>query len=149
MSYTTTILLFVVLGVSTGPSFAQKSGEARAVDELNQLIDDAVVRKDIGFLEKHYADDFVFTHGTGHIDSKTSWIKNIRNMGEARFISRVHDSTVVEIHADVAVVAGKLSVLRQSAAKTSSTYGIRYVRVYARRNGVWQMISHRTTHEWH
>lgn len=126
----------------------QKTGEAKLVDDLNSAIDHAVADKNFQILEKHYGNDFVFTHGTGLIDSKESWLKSIRNMGEARFVSREHDSTVVELHHDVAIVFGKLSVARESKGEIRRYY-IHYVRVFARRNDVWQMISHRTTKEWH
>ncbi len=143
------LLVLLLLNAAFNISAAQtKTGEAVVIDELNQAIDNAVVKKDIAFLEKHYGDDFVFTHGTGHIDSKSSWIQNIGNMGQARFISRDHDSTVVELHGEVAILAGKLSVKRESESKQTSGYALRYIRVFARRNGDWQLISHRTTSEW-
>ena len=120
----------------------------KQVDEINQLIDNAVVAKDIEKLKKYYADDFVFTHGTGLVDSKESWIKNIQRMGEAKFISREHDSTTVEIHGDVAIIFGKLSVAREDKQGLRRYY-LHYVRVFALRNKQWQMISHKTTKEWH
>jgi ketosteroid isomerase-like protein len=125
-----------------------KDGEAKVVDDINRMIDRAVVNKDIGTLQKHYGDDFVFTHGTGQISSKESWINDIKNMGEARFASREHDSTTVEMHGDIAIIYGKLSVARESK-KEIRKYNLRYVRVFALRNNVWQMISHRTTEELH
>lgn len=127
---------------------ANREGVARQVDEINQLIDNAVVAKDIEKLKKYYADDFVFTHGTGLIDSKESWISDIQRMGDAKFVSREHDSTTVELHGDVAIIFGKLSVARE-AKQQIRRYYLQYVRVYARRNKVWQMISHKTTKEWH
>lgn len=125
-----------------------KEAITKTIDELNRKLDLAVMNKDIATLQKHYADDFVFTHGTGHIDSKASWIKGIRNMPEGdRFISREHDSTLVEPHGDIAIITGKLSVQRLSKDKVTK-YALRYVRVYALRKRVWQMISHRTYKEW-
>ncbi len=130
-------------------AFAQKkTGEQKEIDDLNRAIDHAVVKKDIEFLKKHYSDDFVFTHATGLIDSKESWIKGIENMKDARYASREHDSTVVELHNDVAIISGKLSVTREEKEKTSR-YAVKYVRVYALRNKVWQMICHRSTGEAH
>jgi ketosteroid isomerase-like protein len=138
----------VLIGVIPGK--AQSSEEIiKTIDELNRSIDMAVVKKDMATLKKHYADDFVFTHGTGDIDSKESWIKNIQNMPEGdRFISRTHDSTQVEPHGDIAILTGKLSVERQSKEKITQ-YSLKYVRVFALRKKVWQMISHRTYMEWH
>jgi ketosteroid isomerase-like protein len=147
------ISLFIALVVSFlhvhDIAFAQSEEVTRkVVDDLNRAIDRAVVEKDFATLQKHYGEDFVFTHGTGDIDSKASWIKNIQNMGTARFASREHDSTVVEVHGDIAIVSGKLSVTRESGNEIRK-YHLRYVRVFALRKRIWQMISHRTTSEWH
>lgn len=131
-------------------AFAQSKEEiSKTIDDINRNLDKAVVNRDIPTLQKYYADDFVFTHGTGLVDSKESWIKNIQKLTDKdRFTARDHDSTAVELHGDVAILTGKLSVTRQ-ANDNIRRYYLRYVRVYALRNKVWQMICHRTTKEWH
>jgi hypothetical protein len=68
-------------------------------------------------------------------------------MGEARFTKRQHDSTTVELHDDIAIIYGKLSVERESKEEKLSNYALWYVRVYSLRNKVWQMVSHRSTEE--
>jgi ketosteroid isomerase-like protein len=113
------------------------------IDSINRLLDHAVVKKDMATLRKHYAEDFVFTHGTGLVDSKSSWLKNVA-AGTSKFVSREHDSTVVELHQDIAIISGTLTVRKEDAG-----YALRYVRVFANRNKLWQMVSHRTTAEWH
>jgi ketosteroid isomerase-like protein len=137
--FTTILILITTLG-----SFAQQL--EKELDDLNRKIDQAVVDKNIDFMKKHYADDFVFTHSTGLIDSKESWVKNIEKMGTEKFLSRAHDSTKVELHGDVAIIFGKLSVERQGKDKISK-YALHYVRVFALRNKVWQMICHKSTDE--
>ncbi|WP_276367952.1 nuclear transport factor 2 family protein [Chryseolinea sp. H1M3-3] len=118
------------------------------IDDLNRKIDKAVVAKDLKFLNQHYGEDFVFTHGTGLIDSKKSWLENIQK--SKGFASRLHDSTIVELHKGIAIVTGKLTVGRLEPAKDGTTkYSLRYVRVFALRKKNWEMISHRTTSEWH
>jgi ketosteroid isomerase-like protein len=112
----------------------------------NAQIDRGVVRKEIKKLESLYADDFVFTHGTGHVDSKATWLKNIQNP-EVLFLSRKQDSTKVEMHSDVAIVTGRLDIEREQNKKVSK-YGIWYVRVFVRKANRWQVISHRTTKQW-
>jgi hypothetical protein len=104
--------------------------------------------ENVQFLELHYGEDFIFTPGTGVIDSKKSWIETVKkNKGYA---SREHDSTTVELHKDVAILTGKLTVGRLDPAKDGTTkYSLRYVRVFALRKKNWQMISHRTISEWH
>ena len=117
------------------------------IDSINRIIDRAVVKKQMVLLQKYYAHDFVFTHGTGLVDSKESWLKNVRDTS-VHYLSREHDSTVVELHKEVAIISGTLTVKRQRP-EGSATYALRYVRVFALRQKQWQMISHRTTLEWH
>jgi sarcosine oxidase delta subunit len=113
--------------------------------ELNQQIDNYVVKKDIASLEKAFADDFVFSHGSGKVEGKEGWLKSA---GKGLFISRTHDSVKVELHKEVAIVKGKLTVAKTNKDKTDRYY-LYYIRVYAKRNNHWQMISHSTTSEFH
>jgi ketosteroid isomerase-like protein len=144
-------LFFVIFICHAGIGvWAQTSDPAvlKLVDDLNRKIDRAVVSKDFQILQQHYGDDFVFTHGTGLVDSKKSWTDAIRK--SKGYVSREHDSTNVELHGDIAIVNGKLTVGRLEPAKDGTTkYSLRYVRVFVLRKGNWQMISHRTTSEWH
>lgn len=139
------LLFSLVFGICA-TLFAQGSTQS-TIEELNQRIDNAVIKKDLVQLRKFYADDFVFTHGTGVVDSKESWLKDIEK-STARFVSRQHDSTTVEMHDKVAIITGRLLVTREGE-KGISKYGIRYVRVYAYRKKQWLLISHRTVKEWH
>jgi ketosteroid isomerase-like protein len=116
----------------------------KTIEILNQALDQAVVEQNFEFLSKHYADDFVFTHGTGLIDSKISWLENIKTSPD-KFKSRVHDSTIVESHGDVAILIGRLEVKKMKGDQ----YTIKYIRVYALRNNTWQLLSHRTLQEKH
>jgi ketosteroid isomerase-like protein len=141
-------LFWLVNLIAVAQPSGQDSAVIKLIDDTNRKIDRAVVSKDISFLEQHYGEDFVFTHATGLIDSKKSWIETIKkNKGYA---AREHDSTIVELHKDLAIIAGKLTVTRLEPAKDGTAkYSLRYVRVFALRKKKWQMISHRSTSEWH
>lgn len=138
------ILLLPVCG------FSQSTAETeKFVDDFNRRIDQAVVDNDLKSLKEWYADDFVFTHGSGHVDSKESWLKDIEtNYSKSKFLYRRHDSTKVELHQDVAIVFGSLSIAKQTTEGVRSSYGVRYIRVYAKRKKQWQMISHRSVKYW-
>lgn len=116
------------------------------VDSINRLLDRAVVNKQLDRLQRHYATDFIFTHSTGHVDSKSSWIKSVMDTS-VHFISREHDSVYVELHKDIAIVAGTLTVHRRTKAKDTA-YALRYIRVFIYRDSRWQLISHISTNEW-
>jgi ketosteroid isomerase-like protein len=146
-------ILFILFGLIIATSevgVAQTADETKKlVDDTNRIIDRAVVKQDVATMQKYFGDDFYFKHSTGEIDSKESWITSIKNLKEGnRFTSREHDSTEVELHGDVAIVAGKLSVAREAQPQVRKYY-LTYIRVFAFRNKTWQLISHRSTKEWH
>jgi predicted RNA binding protein YcfA (HicA-like mRNA interferase family) len=112
---------------------------------LNQQIDNHVVAQDTVALDKLYAADFVFSHGSGKIEGKKGWFTSV---AKGSFISRRHDSVTVELHPNLAILRGKLSVYKKANEKTDRYY-LYYIRVYAYRDKRWQMISHITTSEYH
>ncbi len=140
-------LVLIACTIGYISAYTQTTEVQKTVDNINRSIDEAVVKKDADKLRQLYADDFVFTHGTGYVEGKSSWIKDVENPSK-KFTSRVHDSTLVELHDNVAIVTGSLAITRSDADKLVR-YGIRYVRVFALRNKNWQLLSHRTVKEWH
>lgn len=136
-------LTVYLLLLVTGSAYAQSEKELLT---LNASIEQAVVNKQIKLLEDAYADDFVFTHGTGFVEGKRSWIKNVSDP-TVQFVLRQPDSTSVELHKDVGLVTGKLTIIRKNSGK-ETRYGIWYIRVYVKKDNRWRMISHRTTKQW-
>ncbi len=120
-------------------------GQEAELLSFEKEIEKAVVATNIAFLEKAYAEDFRFKHGTGLVDSKSSWIKAV---GEAKgkYISRVVDSVEVEIHDKIGITNGKITVTRKTD-KADRKYMIKYVRVFVRKEQQWQLIMHRTVFE--
>lgn len=142
------LVLFLLITVvqapllnAQGPGFADSS----FIITLNQQIDNYVVEHDVTALDKLYAADFVFSHGSGKVEGKQGWFKSV---AKGSFISRLHDSVTVELHKELAVVRGKLSVQKKNADKTER-YHLKYIRIYVYLDKRWQMISHITTAEWH
>lgn len=112
---------------------------------LNPQIDNYVVKQNVNALDSLYANDFVFSHGSGKVEGKESWLKSV---AKNTYPSRQHDSVKVEIHPAVAIVKGNMFIQRVDKDKTA-IYRLKYIRVYALRNKRWQMISHNTTQEVH
>ena len=141
------MVLLVVWLVIISIAGAQVPGvpDSSAIITLNQQIDNYVVQQNTANLDKIYAEDFVFSHGSGRIEGKQGWLKSV---AKGNFLLRQHDSVTVEMHPGIAIVRGKLSVQKKGAVKTDR-YHLKYIRVYAFRNKVWQLISHVTTSEYH
>jgi hypothetical protein len=120
-------------------------GDSSYLIALNQRIDDHVVKQDTSALKMIYAEDFVFSHGSGKIEGKAGWM---RSVGKGNFIARQHDSVTVELHPALAILRGKLSVQKNNKEKIDK-YHLKYIRVYAYREKNWWLVSHVTTSEWH
>jgi ketosteroid isomerase-like protein len=132
--------LFLSLSVCS-----QVPTDSTALITFNQQLDDNVVSGNIAFLQKGYASDFVFSHGSGRVDGKVSWLGSVAKGG---FIKQRHDSATVEIHGDIAILRSRV-VCRENTKSTIERYWLRYIRVYSRLTREWQLISHVTTAEFH
>ena len=129
--------LLLFLFVSSN-SFSQ---EAELVN-FEKSIEKAVVAVDIPFLKKVYAEDFRFKHGSGLVDSKSSWLNGVEK-GKGKVLSRETDSVEVEIHGPIGITNGRLTV-RLAGEKLGQGYVLKYVRVYVKKEDRWEMIMHRT-----
>ncbi|HEU4472864.1 MAG TPA: nuclear transport factor 2 family protein [Flavisolibacter sp.] len=141
-----TAVLLLILWTS-GSLHAQlpPSPDSNYLLSLNQRIDDLVMQQQTAALDSLYAQDFVFSHGSGRIEGKGNWL---RTVGRTRYPIRRHDSVRVQQHGDLAVLRGKMYIERTDKTKTAR-YHLRYIRIYALRANRWQLISHTTTEERH
>src|SRR2546423_242771 len=108
------------------------------VDQLRGLdasIDEAGSDGDFDALETLLADDFIYTHSTGKVETKAAWIAGLKPLTGKR--RRVASGIAVEVHGDVAVVTGDVDINWADGRTVLN----RYVRVYRRQAGGWQAIS--------
>jgi ketosteroid isomerase-like protein len=124
--------------------------DSTAIAALEQRIENAVVAREIAFLDSAYTSDFRFKHSTGDLDTRAQWIASVQR---SRFASRQVDSLDVEVHGDIAFTTGRLHVRRSPADPAWAKdvrwreYTVRYARVYVRRAGRWHLLTHHSTGE--
>ena len=134
------LVMFLLVGWPVGVTIAQNSDEA-VLRSLEWAQANAVVEMDFDVLEEIYADDFIFTHGTGEVHDKTRWFDALSSGRD--YLSREHEMIEIELHGDLGIVYGVLLV----HAKINGIEGqfrARYVRVYEQRGDRWLLVSHRT-----
>ena len=136
---------------ATGSKDANAAGEVLAIEKK---IEDAVVRGDVKFVDSVLADDFSFVHG----DAWTTGGKPLASDDKAAFLKRVADREYLvhdldgvkaEVHGDIVITYGRyvsLFVPQNRNAAPGRLNSIWFERVYAKRNGKWQFLSHRTVH---
>ena len=122
---------------------------AAEVLAFEREIEAAVVRGDVAFVDAASAPTFTFTHGDGwttggaplRVDSRAEWLATV---AKAPYASRVLDSVKTEVHGDVVITYGRYVARFKDAAPGRRQFTVWYERVFAKRNGKWQYLSHRT-----
>ena len=134
---------------------AVMSAQRRAHDVAAEVlaferdIEAAVVRGDVAFVDAATAPTFTFTHGDGwttggaplRVDNRAQWLAVVKS---APYASRELDSVRVEMHGDVAVTYGRYVARMKGGDPERQQFDLWFERVYARRDGRWQYLSHRT-----
>ena len=139
----------VILAASAVTSAQGAHGVAADVLAFERAIEAAVVRGDVAFVDAATAPTFTFTHGDGwttggaplRVDTRADWMATV---AKAPYASRALDSVKTEVHGDVVITYGRYVGKFKDAAPGRRTFTVWYERVYARRDGTWQYLSHRT-----
>jgi hypothetical protein len=150
----TLLVAALASAVLLGSGQPAKASDAADVLALEQRIEAAVVRGDVAFVSGVLSEDFHFVHGDGWTtggkalmeDDKTAFLKRVADKEYA-----VHDldSVKVEMHGDVAITYGRyvsLFVPKNRTGNPGQLNSIWFERVYAKRDGRWMFLSHRTVH---
>jgi hypothetical protein len=112
-------------------------------------VEAAIVRGDVEFMDRACAPTFSFTHGDGwttggaplRTDTRAQWMAVVKS---APYASRDLDSVRVEMHGDVAITYGRYVARMKGGDPERQQFDLWFERVYAKRNGRWQYLSHRT-----
>src|SRR5262245_39493565 len=159
------IAMVAVIAVTTLPAAAQQQARvvaarattstasandtAQEVLAFERAIEAAVVRGDVAFVDAALAPTFTFTHGDGwttggaplRVDSRADWVATV---AKAPYASRVLDSVNTEVHGDIAITYGRYVGRFKEAPPGRRQFTVWYERVFAKRDGKWQYLSHRT-----
>jgi hypothetical protein len=141
-------MLVILLGGLPGPAFAQTppatgAGGVEDLQALEAAVESAFQRADMTYLDGVLADDFQFWTAAGAPLPKPQVLKAYAQPG--RFPVRRQTAVAIERHGDVALSNGRLEV--RAITPREREYIVCYLRLYVRRDGRWQLASHRTFRE--
>ena len=141
---------FLVVALFVYPTFSQPppeaSGAAAEVLAFERNIEAAVVRGDVAYVSSVLSSDFSFTHGDGWttggkplaVDDKKSFLKRVE---DRQYTVHDIDTVKVEMHGDIVITYG-----RYVSHYLQNWNSVWFERVYAKRDGQWWFLSHRTVH---
>ena len=124
---------------------------AAEVLEAERNMEAAVVRGDVDYVDRVSAPDLTFTHGDGWtnggepllVDNRKAFLKRVENK---QYLVRDLDSVKVEMHGDIAITYGRYIAENRTGGPDKSWFAVWFERVYAKRDGKWLYVSHRTVH---
>jgi len=103
----------------------------------------AMIQVDTEALDRLLANELVYTHTTGRVDSKQAFIDSLTSGNISYDAIKANDS-VVRIYGDVAVVNGGAE-FEVSGGGQQFAFPIRYTEVYNWQDDRWQLVSWQST----
>jgi hypothetical protein len=146
------VLALAVTGGIAWTAPAQAEGPSGACAEVLALERDvaaAIVRGDTAAFDRMTSADFVMVHGDGWtrgekpalVDDKASFMKRVASRS---YVAHDYDVQAVELHGDVAITYGRYVGNIPSSPEGRRWFSVWYEKVYAKRDGRWLYLSHRT-----
>lgn len=138
------VLAFLVPAVTaTGGQSAPVRSDQQILIKLERDWDDAFHRKDVAFIDRVLAEEFVSTYGDGSRGDRAKELKLAVDFDQ-QIDSSTLDEFVVKVYGDTAVVWFTQRLVGPSKGQPLSlTY--RYVDVFVMRDGRWQCVASQST----
>ena len=116
---------------------------AEAVKAAEKAWAAATVAGDEAALKTVLADDLMYTHSNGDTDTKAVYISNLKD-GTRKYHKLDHENMDVRLYGDTAVVAATAQVATASKGGAASPAHLRFLHVWVRTKGKWQLAAHQS-----
>ena len=138
------VLAFLVPAVTaTGGQSAPVRSDQQILIKLERDWDDAFHRKDVAFIDRVLAEEFVSTYGDGSRGDRAKELKLAAEFNQ-QVDSSTLDEFVVKVYGDSAVVWFTQRMVGPSKGqRLELTY--RYIDVFVMRDGRWQCVASQST----
>jgi uncharacterized protein (TIGR02246 family) len=112
---------------------------------LEAKLNDAIVRADLGFFVRVFAEDFTHTNHTGAFRTKAQWLANHKPGAASPYDSFETEDLSVRFYGETAVVTGRSTPRGKDSKGQPITGRFRFTRVWVRRDGRWQVVAFQGT----
>jgi ketosteroid isomerase-like protein len=137
------LLFWLIIAVSPFSPAQTANTLEQELMHLEQQRIDAVTRGDLPALERIFADDLLYTHSNARQETKQQFLESVKS-GNIKYEAMKHSDLKVQLFGDTAVLRGK-SDIKGIANGQSFAFPIRFITVYVKRNGRWQMTVWQST----
>ena len=136
-----------LLSLAFGQSPTAQPANNTSEEEVRQAMEKyrtAILQRDVGMLEKIWADDYVFVNAGGDVLTKTERLANIKSGATTLDSINQEENVTVRIYQNSAVVTSRVTLKGQySGQPISGEY--RSILVWVKGPGGWQLVSNQST----
>lgn len=130
------VLLLAITSVALGQTTKKSEQELL---KANREYDQALVRGDVGVLDRLYSDEFVYTTPDGEVRNKAEQLAFTRS-GNLRLESGQSDEVRVRVYGNTAVMTGRFLAKGKFIDKDIDIRE-RYTAVWVKRRGRWWLVA--------
>lgn len=137
------ILTTIILALALTAAVAAQTAAEKQMLKLEQQWVEALTKADTTALERIYHNDLTYTHSSGVVDTKASYLAGLKS-GNIKYLSLDRDEIKVSLYGNTALVTCRAEIkLLNKEQPVSLT--VRLLHVYIRQGGRWQMVAHQST----
>lgn len=132
---------------ATKPAPVAKAAASNVKQEILQLEHEwalALLKEDAAKLEQLLADNLQYTRSNGKVETKASYLASFKNKTTSYSLVK-RDDIKVQVNGDTAIVSARWKATLQNKPNPPMTTTARYLHVYVKQNGRWQLTAHQTT----
>jgi len=133
----------VIILISVLFARAAFADDVSDLKNMDQRWADATVKKDAAALGAILADDLRYVHGNGSIENKQQFLAALKT-GDMVYHSIDFQDVAVRVLGETAVVTSTPRI-RIKMGSQELAFQARFLRVYLKRKGVWQITFHQAT----
>jgi len=139
------LLAFAFAALVAAPSLLAADKEEAGVLAAETGWSKGVTGPDYAMLDKFLADDLTYTHSTGAVDTKASYIQKMKD-GKMRYFKAdyVAEPRVQVLGKDSAITIGKVNVVTLGANGAQVPATLIFLHVFVKRHGQWQLLAHQS-----
>ena len=139
------VVVFAACLILSARAAATQDIEAE-IKRLDAVRIEALLKNDVKTLEKLFADELVYIHSAGRIDSKQPYLASLAS-GSLTYVSLSYDppARVTVVGRDTALVTGRATIEVKNKAGQATKRVLTTTTVYARQGAGWQVVSYQGT----
>lgn len=133
----------IALSLLLGALLLVAAPSAEDIRAAEEQWSSAVEANDFSKIESCLADDLIYAHSTGAVETKSEYMARLRK-GAQKYDAIRYEKTAVRVHGDTAVAH---SHVRMTGTSDGAPFDNRLMmmHVWVKRGERWQLVAHQTT----